>query len=122
MIPFLAEGGSLDWIKQVEYTKDNYSYANFLYPGHGQSGSAKILLDKQLNYINTFRSLVEQQLQSEVDEKSAKITEYGKIKIKNELQRLFPNYIPVAKLPDNIDLNDMNIDAVVKEINKNKNN
>jgi hypothetical protein len=61
-------------------------------------------------------------LQSEVDEKSAKITEYSKIKIKNELQRLFPNYIPVAKLPDNLDLNDMNIDAVVKEINKNKNN
>ena len=30
-----------------------------------------------------------------------------------------PNYIPVAKLPDNLDLNDMNIDAVVKEINKN---
>ena len=64
MIPFLAEGRLLDWIKQVEYTKDNYSHANFLYPGHGQSGSAKILLDKQLNYINTFRSLVEQQLQS----------------------------------------------------------
>jgi hypothetical protein len=49
-----------------------------------------------------------------------KITEYGKIK--NKLQRLFPNYNPVAKLLDNLDLNDMNIDAVVKEINKNKNN
>ena len=30
-----------------------------------------------------------------------------------------PNYIPVAKLPNNFDLNGMNIAAVIKEINKN---
>jgi hypothetical protein len=55
------------------------------------------------------------------DESSTKITEYGKIKIKNELQRLYPHYISVAKLLDNLDLNYMNIDAVVNKINKNKN-
>ena len=54
------------------------------------------------------------------DERSAKITKYGKIKIKNELQRLYTHYIPVAKLPDNLDLNDLNVDGIVKEINKNK--
>ena len=124
MIPFLAEGRSLDWIKQLEYIIHNYSHVKFLYPGHGQYESAKILLDKQLSYINKFRSLVEQQLQSDAeggDESSTKITEYGKIKIKNELQRLYPHYISVAKLLDNLDLNYMNIDAVVNKINKNKN-
>ena len=123
MIPFLAEGRSLDWVKQLEYIIHNYSDVKFLYPGHGQFGSAKILLDKQLTYINTFSSLVEQQLQSDAEgggERSAKITEYGKIKIKNELQSLYPHYIPVAKLPDNLDLNDLNVDGIVKEINKNK--
>jgi glyoxylase-like metal-dependent hydrolase (beta-lactamase superfamily II) len=119
MIPFLAEGRSIDWIKQLEYIIQNYSDAKVLFPGHGQSGPAKILLDKQLNYINTFRSLVEQQLQSVAEvkeETSANITENGKIKIKNELQRLYPNYIPVAKLPSNFDLNDLNINAIIKEI------
>jgi glyoxylase-like metal-dependent hydrolase (beta-lactamase superfamily II) len=119
MIPFLAEGRSIDWIKQLEYIIQNYSDAKVLFPGHGQSGPAKILLDKQLNYINTFRSLVEQQLQSVAEvgeETSANITENGKIKIKNELQMLYPNYIPVAKLPSNFDLNDLNINAIVKEI------
>jgi glyoxylase-like metal-dependent hydrolase (beta-lactamase superfamily II) len=119
MIPFLAEGRSIDWIKQLEYIIQNYSDAKVLFPGHGQSGPAKILLDKQLNYIDTFRSLVEQQLQSVAqvgEETSANITENGKINIKNELQRLYPNYIPVAKLPSNFDLNDLNINAIVKEI------
>jgi glyoxylase-like metal-dependent hydrolase (beta-lactamase superfamily II) len=114
MIPFLAEGRSLDWVKQLEYIIQNYSNTGILFPGHGQSGPAKILLDGQLNYINTFRSLVEQELQSA--EVGANLTEYGKTKIKDELQRLFPNYTPVAKLPSNIDLNDMNIEAIVKEI------
>jgi glyoxylase-like metal-dependent hydrolase (beta-lactamase superfamily II) len=123
MTPFLAEGHSLDWVKQLEYIIQNYSEAAFLFPGHGQSGPAKILLDKQLNYLNTFRSLVEQQLQSVAqagEESSANITDVGKIKIKDELQRLYPNYFPVAKLPSDLDLNDMNIGAIVKEMRQNK--
>ena len=90
MIPFLAEGRSLDWVKQLEYIIHNYLHVKFLYPGHGQFGSAKILLDKQLTYINTFSSLVEQQLQSDVEggeERSVKITEYGKIKIKKRVAK-----------------------------------
>jgi glyoxylase-like metal-dependent hydrolase (beta-lactamase superfamily II) len=123
MTPFLAEGHSLDWVKQLEYIIQNYSGAAFLFPGHGQSGPAKILLGKQLDYLNTFRSLVEQQLQSVAqagEESSANITDVGKIKIKDELQRLYPNYFPVAKLPSDLDLNDMNIGAIVKEMRQNK--
>jgi glyoxylase-like metal-dependent hydrolase (beta-lactamase superfamily II) len=123
MIPFLAEGRSLDWINQLDYIIQNYADAKSLYPGHGQSGPAKILLERQLNYINTFRSLVEQQLQSVAqvgEDKSANITEQGKSNIKSELLRLYPNNIPVAKLPSGFDLNDMNIDAIVKELRQNK--
>jgi hypothetical protein len=66
MIPFLAEGRTSDWIKQIEYIKQNYSDAKVLFPGHGESGSPATLLDLQLNYINTFRSLIEQQIKSAI--------------------------------------------------------
>jgi glyoxylase-like metal-dependent hydrolase (beta-lactamase superfamily II) len=116
MHPFLAEGRSSEWIKQIEYIMQNYSDAKILFPGHGQSGSAKSLLDEQLNYINTFRSLVEQQqMQSATEVGGGNITEEGKTRIKNELQSLYPNYIPVATLSNMLDIN---IDAVAKEISQ----
>jgi hypothetical protein len=74
-----------------------------------------------LNYINTFRSLVEKQMQlieeeeGGGEEKAANITEEGKTRIKNELQRLYPNYMPVATLSNMLDIN---IDAVAKEISQ----
>jgi glyoxylase-like metal-dependent hydrolase (beta-lactamase superfamily II) len=108
----LIEGRSSDWIKQLEYIGQNYSDARVLFPGHGQSGSPKALLDGQLQYINTFRSLVEQQLQL-----TGNITEEGKTKIKSELQKLYPNYLHVASLPLS-DMLDLNIDAIAKEISQ----
>jgi glyoxylase-like metal-dependent hydrolase (beta-lactamase superfamily II) len=118
MHPFLAEGRSSEWIKQIEYIMQNYSDAKILFPGHGQSGSAKSLLDEQLNYINTFRSLVEQQqMQLAAEVGGGNITDEGKTRIKNELQSLYPNYIPVATLSNMLDIN---IDAVAKEISQEK--
>lgn len=43
------------------------------------------------------------------------ITEEGKERVKNELQSLNPNYIPVATLSNMLDIN---IDAVAKEISQ----
>jgi glyoxylase-like metal-dependent hydrolase (beta-lactamase superfamily II) len=103
-----------EWIKQIVYLRHNYSDAKILFPGHGQSGTARTLLDDQLNYLNTFRSLVEQQMQSAA---AANITQEGKILIKSELQRLYPDYMPVATLPNMLDYN---IDAVSKEITQEK--
>ena len=118
MHPFLAEGRSSEWIKQIEYIMQNYSDAKILFPGHGQSGSAKSLLDEQLNYINTFRSLVEQQqMQLAAEVGGGNITDEGKTRIKNELQSLYPNYIRVATLSNMLDIN---IDAVAKEISQEK--
>ncbi len=119
MHPFLAEGRSSEWIKQIEYIMQNYSDAEILFPGHGQSGPPKTLLDEQLNYINTFRSLVEQQqqMQSAAEVGGKNITEEGKARIKSELQRIYPNYISVATLSNMLDIN---IDAVAKEISQEK--
>ncbi|HYX56563.1 MAG TPA: MBL fold metallo-hydrolase [Nitrososphaeraceae archaeon] len=119
MHPFLAEGRSSEWIKQIEYIMQNYSDAEILFPGHGQSGPPKTLLDEQLNYINTFRSLVEQQqqMQSAAEVGGENITEEGKARIKSELQSIYPNYISVATLSNMLDIN---IDAVAKEISQEK--
>ena len=51
----------LQRVAPIEYVRQNYSDAKILFPGHGQAGSPKTLLDEQLDYISTFRSLVEQQ-------------------------------------------------------------
>jgi glyoxylase-like metal-dependent hydrolase (beta-lactamase superfamily II) len=88
MHPALIGGHSSEWIKQIEYIGQNYSDAKVLFPGHGQSGSPKTLLDEQLNYLNTFRSLVEQELQRQLQpagELGTNITEEGKTRIKSEL-------------------------------------
>jgi glyoxylase-like metal-dependent hydrolase (beta-lactamase superfamily II) len=114
-----------EWIKQIDYLRHNYPDAKILFPGHGQSGAARTLLDEQLNYLNTFRSLVEQQMQSPAaeeevvggDRSAANITQEGKTIIKSELQRLYPDYNPVATLPNMLDYN---IDAVAKEISQEK--
>jgi glyoxylase-like metal-dependent hydrolase (beta-lactamase superfamily II) len=62
MHPALVEGRSLEWITQIEHIGQNYSDSKILFPGHGQAGLPSTLLDEQLNYIITFRSLVEQQM------------------------------------------------------------
>jgi alkyl sulfatase BDS1-like metallo-beta-lactamase superfamily hydrolase len=110
-----------EWIKQIEYVRQNYPDAKTLFPGHGQSGAAKTLLDEQFNYLNTFRSLVEQQMKLTAklggEGAAANITEGGKILIKKELQSRYPDYDPVATLPNMLDYN---IDAVAKEISQDK--
>ena len=79
------------------------------------------LLDEQLNYLNTFKSLVKQQMQSAAkmggERAVANITEGGKVLIKSELQSLYPGYNPVATLPNMLDYN---IDAITKEISQEK--
>jgi glyoxylase-like metal-dependent hydrolase (beta-lactamase superfamily II) len=120
MHPFLGEGRSSEWIEQIEYIKQKYSDAVILFPGHGQCGSPTTLLDEQLKYINTFRSLVERQMQSAAaaaGEEAENITEEGKAIIKDELQRLYPGYIPVATLTNMLDIN---IDTIAKELSQEK--
>jgi hypothetical protein len=51
------------------------------------------------------------------DRAVANITQEGKVIIKSELQSLYPDYNPVATLPNMLDYN---IDAVAKEINQEK--
>ena len=128
MHPFFAgavspQGPShiFEWIGQIEYLIHKYPVAKPLFPGHGLSGPAKTLLNDQLNYLNTFRSLVKEQIlvKGKVRGEAAGVTidDAGKVLIKNELQHLYPSYSPVATLPNMIDYN---IDAIAKEMSQEK--
>jgi hypothetical protein len=99
---------SKNWIKQINYVMTKYSGAKVLYPGHGTAGSPRQLLNQQLQYLKTFSSLVQQQMQP-----SGNVTDQGRTIIKSELERIYPGYLPVATVPNMIDLN---IDAVAKEL------
>lgn len=99
---------SEDWINQINYVTNKYSDAKVLYPGHGPAGSPGILLNQQLEYLKTFRSLVQQQMQP-----SGNVSDQGRTIIKNELERIYPGYLPVATVPNMLDLN---INAVAKEL------
>jgi hypothetical protein len=82
--------------------------AKVLYPGHGPAGPPSMLLNQQLEYLKTFRSLVEQHLQP-----SGNVSDQGRTIIKNELERIYPGFLPVATVPNMLDLN---INAVAKEL------
>lgn len=99
---------SQDWIKQINYVMNKYSDAKMLYPGHGPAGPPSMLLNQQLQYLKTFRSLVEQHLQP-----SGNVSDQGRTIIKNELERIYPGFLPVATVPNMLDLN---INAVAKEL------
>ena len=71
-----------EWIKQIEYLKQKYADAKVLFRGHGQYDAARTLLDEQLNYLITFKSLVNQQMQQSAakmggERTTANITEGG---------------------------------------------
>ena len=76
-----------------------------------------------VNHSSDDSKAVEQQMQSIAEVEGERvgaaenITEEGKTRIKSELQRLYPNYLPIASVPTMLDLN---IDAVAKEIIQDK--
>jgi hypothetical protein len=67
-----------------------------------------MLLNQQLEYLKTFRSLVKQHLQLSVN-----VSDQGRTIIKKELERIYPGFLPVATVPNMLDLN---INAVAKEL------
>jgi len=55
--PWLAEGRSAEWLRQLAAVGARYAGASAIHPGHGVAGGID-LLDRQRDYIETFRGLV----------------------------------------------------------------
>ncbi len=111
MTPFLLEGRSAEWIKQLELLKKTFSDAQTVYPGHGKPGLFLTIANIQQQYLEEFRNYISQKL---ID---GKIDENEKIEIVNKMNDKYPNYLPVAAIPTLLELN---IDAIAKEINSKK--
>ena len=102
MTAFLLEGHPGAWLEQIDRLYSRYGNAT-IYPGHGEAGSAVELFGFQRAYLQTFQKLVAEQRNLE-----GEIAPEGKTHIVAEMNRLYPNYQPVAMIPN---LLEMNVDA-----------
>lgn len=113
--PFLIEGRSGAWLKQLEILAPKYKGARIIYPGHGQSGSPRELIAAQSEYLRKFRRLVGERLK-----KDGALTPEGERIIVRETERRYPGYIPAAVAPQMIETNaqliELNVRAVAKEL------
>ncbi|MEB3212393.1 MAG: MBL fold metallo-hydrolase [Leptolyngbyaceae bacterium] len=101
--PWLAEGRSKAWVKQIEYVKSTYVETEIVYAGHGSEGNLDVL-DGQIEYIQFFQELVSNYLQADEE-----LDDTAKAKIKQTMQTQYSGY-PLEFLIE------MNADGVAKEL------
>lgn len=92
--PFLGEGNSRNWVRQLRTLLERYPEAETVYPGHGDPGSAKELLRAQIEYIETLCSLVADALTS-----GGEVTPEEKENILAEMEERYPDYQTSLLLP-----------------------
>jgi glyoxylase-like metal-dependent hydrolase (beta-lactamase superfamily II) len=116
MTPFLIEGRSGAWLKELETMLPRYGKAKTLYPGHGASGAPQDLISAQTKYLTTFRGLIKERLGN------GGLSPQDRQSIVSEMQRRYPDYLPVAVAPKMIEtdrqLIELNADAIAKELAK----
>lgn len=100
--PWLAEGRSDAWLKQLEYLKKEYSEAQNIYAGHGGK-TTLAALDEQSNYITDFRQTVRKELNH-----AGELTDEQKARLKAAMQERYAGYALEFLI-------DLNADGMVKE-------
>lgn len=110
--PALIEGHSCGWLEQLEPLRTAYQGAGSVYPGHGDAGPFDAALTATADYLRTMRELVRPAIASGSDGGSA-LTDTEKKQTSDQMSTRYPNYPPVASLPD---LVSVNIDAVAGEL------
>jgi glyoxylase-like metal-dependent hydrolase (beta-lactamase superfamily II) len=100
--PWLAEGRSQQWLEQLDLVKSRYGDAIQVFNGHGDNSTLDGL-NEQIDYINSFRELVDRFRQGD------HVNEERKSEIRKIVVEKYPNY-PLDFLIE------MNVDGVVKEI------
>ncbi|WP_250126320.1 MBL fold metallo-hydrolase [Chroococcidiopsis sp. CCMEE 29] len=108
MTPFLLEGHTSKWIKQLKTLSAMFPNVVTIYPGHGSAGAKDLLINKQLEYLTRFRELVADSLSND-----GQISSDEKNEIIQRMNSLYPGYKPVAEIPD---LLERNINTVANEL------
>ena len=106
--PGLFEGNSSNWLNTLRAIQQRFPDLERVYPGHTEPDRPNELIEAQIDYIETFQSLVRQALQDddEVDEEE-------KRNISDEIARIYPDYETSLLLPGLIEIN---IDGVAEEL------
>lgn len=100
--PWLAEGRSHHWLEQLDLAKKRYGDTVQMFNGHGGNSTLQGL-DEQIDYISSFRDLVDQHRQGDV------VGEQQKSGIRKTLLEKYPTH-PLDFLIE------MNVDGVAKEL------
>jgi glyoxylase-like metal-dependent hydrolase (beta-lactamase superfamily II) len=108
-VPFLGDGHSENWVKQLQMLLNHYPKA-MVYHGHGEPGLAGLLMEAQIQYIETLRNLVTSALGLD-----KKVTSQEKANIVAEMKKRYPDYNTSLVLPG---LLERGIDAIAEELTK----
>ena len=106
--PGLFEGNTGNWLDTLREIKERFPDLQRVYPGHSSPDRPNVLIDAQIDYIETFRNLVSQALENDeiVDDEE-------KRSISNEIKKRYPDYETSLLLPGLIEIN---IDGVAEEL------
>lgn len=94
MTAFLLEGRIDAWLGQIDSLRQEFPDMRTLHPGHGDSGAPNDLLNRQREYLSTFRRLVGEELTD------GRLNDGAEDRITGRMEDLYPGYLPVAAIPD----------------------
>jgi glyoxylase-like metal-dependent hydrolase (beta-lactamase superfamily II) len=100
MTPFLAERRTSMWLAQLDRIAAAFPQARTVYPGHGASGEASALIGRTREYLTRLRGLVASKIA-----KSRELTPEIRNELLREIEGLYPDYPPVAAIPDMLGMN-----------------
>ena len=107
MTPFLLEGQTAAWLRQIETLVTAYqARAPRVYPGHGAAGGMELFAETQA-LITWFRHQIEETPPDRLTEEMDRLA--------GAYAARFPNHPPVAAIPELIRLN---LQAVAAEMNR----
>ncbi len=107
MTPFLLEENVLPWIDQLDQVAALFPGDTIVYPGHGRPGPLAELIPAQRAYLEDLVRLV-REARSDGRLKPMEVDA-----IVEEMDRLYPNHVLVATIPD---LKTYNVEAVDQEL------
>jgi glyoxylase-like metal-dependent hydrolase (beta-lactamase superfamily II) len=111
--PGLFEGNTSNWLNTLRTIQKKFPDLKQVYPGHTKADNPNILIEAQIDYIETFRKLVSQALSND-----GVVDNEEKRDIADEIERRYPDYETSLLLPELVELN---IDGVAEELREESN-
>jgi glyoxylase-like metal-dependent hydrolase (beta-lactamase superfamily II) len=105
--PFVLEGHSAAWQKQLSRAEDDYVDVERIYPGHGPSEGGTELFSRQARYLQDLRNAVRARAVN------GRLSDAGRADVAAGMNATYPGYKPALQAEGLIELN---ADAVAREL------